>query len=81
MPDYIKKALICFQHQMLSKPVHSPAKFNQPIYGAKIQYANDPESAPLSNDDLLRLQQVVGVFLYYAKALDLTMLVTISDLS
>lgn len=26
MPDHIKKALICFQHQMPPNPVHSPAK-------------------------------------------------------
>ena len=82
MPDYIKRALIRFQHQAPPKPVHSPAKFEQPTYGAKIQYAKDePESKPLSNEELLRLQQVVGTFLYYAKAVDLTMLVTISDLS
>ena len=82
MPDYIKRALIQFQHQAPPKPVHSPAKFEQPTYGAKIQYAKDePESKPLSNEELLRLQQVVGTFLYYTKAVDLTMLVTISDLS
>lgn len=49
--------------------------------GVKVQHAkDDPDSVLLSNDELLRLQQAVGAFLYCAKAVDLTMLVTISDL-
>ena len=82
MPNYIKKLLVRFQHQAPSNPVHSPAKFERPTHGAKVQHAKEePESSSLSKNEVLRLQQVVGTFLNYAKATDLAMLVTISDLS
>jgi hypothetical protein len=36
MPGYIKQALHEFQHEMPSRPTHSPSKYTAPIYGAKV---------------------------------------------
>ena len=82
MPDYIKKALLRFQHEYPQRPVHAPAKYTPPKYGEKIQYAEpEKETEPLSEQELKKIQEVVGTFLYYGRALDSTMLVAIGDLA
>ena len=53
-----------------------------PQYGAVTQFTEDPDdSEPLVASDLKRLQQIIGVFLYYARILDSTMLVTLGTLA
>ena len=81
IPDYILHALHEFQH-ILSKPTHSPAKFTAPIYGAKIQYAQEPNVEPtLPPHEIKRVQKIVGKLLYYGLAVDNTILVILGDLS
>ena len=61
---------------------HSPHQWTQPEYGAKIQYAEDTDnSAPLTPHETTRLQQIIGTFLYYARAIDNTMLVALGTLA
>ena len=82
MPKYVLKALRRFQIQPPFKPVHSTAKFEPPVYRCKVQYAKqDLVGVTLPVKSVLFIQQVVGVFLYYGRALDNTMLVTINDMS
>ena len=82
MPNYILQALHEFQHDIPSKPTHSPSKFIAPIYGAKIQYAEDPPDEPrLPPDQIKRIQKVVGKLLYYGLAVDNTLLVILGDLA
>jgi hypothetical protein len=45
-----------------------------PQYGAKVQYAVEDTSEPLSPADVTTLQEIVGSMLYYARAVDPTML-------
>jgi hypothetical protein len=54
----------------------------KPNYGAKTQYAPMPNtSSPLDVTDTKHMQEVLGTLLYYARAIDSTMLVAISSLA
>jgi hypothetical protein len=82
MPGYIERALARFDHPTPKKPQDNPYKYIQPEYGAKVQYKEDADaSAPLDEKGKKRIQEVLGTLLYYARAVDPTMLVTISHLS
>ena len=62
--------------------MHSPAKFEPPVYGAKVQYAKQVlASYALPAQSMLFMKQVAGAFLYYDRALDNTILVTINNIS
>ena len=81
MPGYVKKALQKFQHTP-RRIQNSPYPFTEPIYGAKVQYAEDDDQSPeLSKDDIKIIQKVTGTFLYYARAVDPTMLVALSAIA
>jgi hypothetical protein len=82
MPGYIEHALARFQHPKPKKPQHNPYKYLQPEYGASVQYAADADTSPLLDAaGKKRVQEILGTLLYYARAVDPTMLVTISSLS
>jgi hypothetical protein len=82
MPGYIAKALQRFHHPQPTKPEHSPHRYIEPQYGAPVQYT-DPEdtTAPLNKADIKQLQEIIGTLLYYARAVDSTMLVALSSLA
>ena len=76
MKGYIAKALQRFQHAPPFRPQHAPHQWTKPQYGAKTQMTKDPDnSAPLDPAGIQHLQQVIGVLLFYARAIDSTMLV------
>ena len=82
MPGYVSKALHKFYHAPRSKPQHLPFKFVRPNYGSTIQYAPEPYNSPfLSPSGKTRVQQIVGTFLFYARAIDNTMLPALNSLS
>ena len=82
MPTYVAKALQRFQHQSPTKPQLSPHPCALPIYGAKTQYTTEVDTTDLlSKAEVTTLQQVIGVFLYYARAVDSTMLVALGSLA
>ena len=82
MPGYIEKALLRFQHPTPTRPQHSPHAWTAPTYGSATQWAIDAdESPPLTITKLKTLQQILGTLLYYARAVDNTMLVAISTLA
>ena len=59
-----------------------PHKHAIPTYGAKVQYAREADTSPeLGPEDKLFIQQVTGTFLYYARAVDATMLVALSTIA
>jgi hypothetical protein len=82
MPGYVAKAIHRFTHTPDDRPQHSPHAWTPPTYGATIQFAADADnSPPLDSTQLKRLQEVVGTFLYYARAIDSTMLVALGSLA
>jgi hypothetical protein len=81
MPDYVPAALHKFRHDTPTSREDAPHKWNQPAYGAKIQYAPDLNSRrPLNKSQVSRLQQVIGTLLYYSIAVDPTMLVALGTI-
>jgi hypothetical protein len=82
MPGYVEAALHKFQHTTPSQPQHAPHRWSQPTYGEKNQYAPDPDNTErLRPKAVTRLQQILGTFLYYAIAVDATMLVALGTLA
>jgi hypothetical protein len=51
-------------------------------YGAKTHFVNDPKPSPtISDKDVNKLQQLTGKLLYYARAVDPTLIMTIKVLA
>jgi hypothetical protein len=82
MPGYIKAALHKYQHAAPTRPEHAPHTWNPPVYGAKTQYVEDENNSPaLSAKDVNKLQQLTGTLLYYARAMDPTLIMPINMLA
>jgi len=82
MPGYIDQALKCFQHPQPRQPEHAPHAWQKPTYGAKTQFAPEPDATPaLDAADTKCVQEVIGVLLYYARAVDATMLTALGTLA
>lgn len=82
MPGYIERALQRFQHPIPDRPQHAPHAWTKPNYGAKIQYSPETDDTPpLDAKDTKRVQEILGTLLYYARAVDSTMLAAIGTLA
>ena len=82
MLDYVTDALKRFHHARPRKAQDQPHAHLKTIYGAKKQYApDDDDSPPLSKADKKFVQEVTGTFLYYARAVDLTMLTALGSIA
>eukprot|EP00804_Cyclotella_cryptica_P022287 CCRYP_018106-RA/>CCRYP_018106-RA protein AED:0.35 eAED:0.38 QI:0/0/0/1/0/0/3/0/579 len=82
MSRCIDKVLQRFQHSVPSSPQNGPYKPYPKKYGAAAQ---DPiptdASAPLDSNGQKRIQQIVGALLYYARAVDNTILLSLSAIA
>jgi hypothetical protein len=74
MPGYVSNVLSKFQHDSPKHPQHTPSRYVTPVYGAKTQYATKDETPPLTAQQCLTIQKVTGSVLYYARAVDPTVL-------
>jgi hypothetical protein len=82
MPGYIARALQRFSHPTPTKPQHSPHAWKKPSYGDKVQYAPDTDNSPaLDAKDTKHVQEILGTLLYYARAVDSTMLTAIGSIA
>jgi hypothetical protein len=82
MPGYVEKALERFQHVKPIRPQNSPYPHTRPNYGAKVQYAAEIDNAPaVGKEDQKFIQQVTGTLLYYARAVDPTLLTPLSAIA
>jgi hypothetical protein len=82
MPKYVMKQLTRFSHPMPLKPQHCLFAPNPVTYGKSNQAPNPTDNSPLlDNASKKRIQQVVGSFLYYARAVDSTILMALSDIA
>ena len=81
MPGYVTAALQLFHHQLKNTRQSSPHHHVPPKYGVRVQIAEPEDNTPLLPEERLKfIQQVVGVFLYYAIAIDNTILVALSEI-
>jgi hypothetical protein len=82
MPGYINAAPHKYQNPAPARPEHAPHTWNTPIYGAETQFVTEATSSPaLSNKEINKLQQLTGTLLYYARAVDPTLIMPINVLS
>ena len=80
MPKYIDKVIQRFCPN-ISRGAASPMVYVPPTYGAHQQTATIDTGDPLSAADRVTLQEIVGCMLYYARAIDSTMLTAVNHLS
>ena len=79
MPGYVSEALNRFKHIWSGKPEDQPYAHVVPNYGAKVQYAPDSNTSRLATkEEKTFIQQVVGTFLYFGRAVDGTVLTALS---
>jgi hypothetical protein len=81
MPGYVSNVLSNFQHDPPKHPQHTPSRYITPVYGAKTQYATKDETPPLADQQCLTIQKVMGSVLYYARAVDPTVLMPFNDIA
>ena len=78
MPTYIQESLHKFHHPEPSRPQDAPHAWIQPVYGASVQYADQPNDSPLLPHNYINLvQQIIGTLLYYDIDVDPTILFAI----
>jgi hypothetical protein len=81
MPGYVAAALDRFSVSPTSRPTLSPAAYSPPSYGLPDVISPPDYSPPLSPSQLKYVQAIIGVFLYYARAVDPTMLTQLNKLA
>ena len=82
MPGYIKKKLHEYGHICPNKIQTCPYSPEQKAYGAKAQAPIPPdESQLLDKKGILKVQKIVGSILYYARAVDSTVLIGLSSIA
>ena len=74
MKNYVKQALEQFKHENPKQFHYGPSKMGPIQYGAKVQYSKPVDKTTISEEDHKFIQQVIGKFLIYARAIDPTML-------
>eukprot|EP00536_Pseudo-nitzschia_multiseries_P010808 jgi/Psemu1/117305/gw1.343.9.1 len=81
MEAYVEQALKEFEHVRPSRTYAGPSRADVPAYGAKIQYTKIEDTTNLSDEEIKFIQQVTGKFLFYARAIDSTMLHALNDIA
>jgi hypothetical protein len=82
MPGYVSKVLLWFNHKKPEKTQNSLHPHTIPAYGAKIQYADQPDDSPkLDKEGTKYIQQVARTLLYYGWAVDTTILPVLSSIA
>jgi hypothetical protein len=81
MPGYVSNMLSKFQHDAPKHPQHTPSRYVTPVYSANTQYATKDETPPLTAQQCLTIQKFTGFFLYYARAVDLTVFMPLNDIA
>ena len=82
MPGYVDHAIIRFKCGTPRRAQDQPFQHTVPTYGDRQQFAVAPDGTSLlEKDSKTFVQQVTGTFLYYARAVDSTILVALSALA
>jgi hypothetical protein len=80
MPVCAVNVLNKFQHDKPKHPQDIPSRYVMPVYGAKPRYATQDEIPPLTAKQYLNIQKVKGSVLYYARAVDPTVIMQLNDI-
>ena len=81
MPGYIEDALTRFKHACPRTPQDQPHPHVPPNYGATRKYSKQQDDSPLlDNAGNKFVQEVCGTLLYYARAVDCTMLAALGSI-
>ena len=81
MPNYVKRALQRFQHPNPKLSQYASHQCTLPNYGAAKQLATPLDtSPPIPEEWKRRIQKIVGIFLYYSRAVDCTMLTALNTI-
>jgi hypothetical protein len=80
MPGYVSNVLSKFQHDAPKHPQHTLSRYVTPVYGAKTRYVTKDETPPLTAQHCLTIQKITGSVLYYARAVDPTVLMPLNDI-
>jgi hypothetical protein len=82
MHGYVSKALECFQHAPTRRDEHSPHTWSKSVYGTHPQLTSPvDDTALLPPSALTRIQEITGMFLFYVRAIDCTMLVALGTIA
>jgi hypothetical protein len=82
MPGYVEKALNRFGVIRQPRATNSPILFTPITYGSTSQLCPaDDLSRPLDSHEKNLIQQIIGVFLFYARSCDPTMLTALNKLA
>jgi len=82
MPGYVIKQLIRYAHPHPTKQRHSPYDPDPKTYGKAAQEIPPEDiSAPLDEKGKKRIEQIVGSFLYYGRAVDMTIFCALSEIA
>ena len=82
MPGYIQKKLQKYKHHQPSKPQYAPYPTAPRKYGAESQELLPQDTAPpATKEEITHTKKIVGIILYYSRAVDLTVLVDLSAIT
>ena len=82
MPGYIKKKLQEYGHVVPNRLQSCPYAPEPKQFGATVQAPAPPDDTPRLNDaGIKRVQKIVGSILYYARAVDMTVLMALSSIA
>jgi hypothetical protein len=82
MPAYVAKLLLRYEHPHPTKPQHCPYNLNTIKYGKDNQAIDPINTSPTLDDtNKKRIQQTVGRFLCYTRAVNPTILMALSAIA
>jgi hypothetical protein len=82
MPNYANKLCAKFQHHAPKRPQHSPHRAPPKKYGTAAHKPIPPNrTPPIHAPGIKIVQQVIGCVLFYARAVDLTILPALSAIA
>ena len=73
--------LIKSQHKKSKHPQNPPSNYVTPVYGAKTQYAIRDETPNVSSGKCIKKQKITGSVLYYTRAVDPSVLMTLNAIA
>ena len=82
MDGFVQKTLKKLLFQPANRKQHAPHKWSEPTYRHNHQFAPPPDSSDLlSKKETIHVQRVVGSFLYYARAIDNTIITALNEIA